>query len=140
MRKNTKYRISIIVFILFGAGILTWLLISVLGQNINYFYYPRQIEAGEATVGEYIKIGGYVAADSLVQKENSLDYTFRVIDNIGEIVVHYTGILPDLFREGQGVIALGILTENNEVQATEIIAKHDETYLPAELQDIENPY
>lgn len=104
--------------------------------SINLFYAPTQIVNGEAPLNKRIKIGGLVMDDSLIRANDSLRVDFVVTDKEHNINVAYEGILPDLFREGQGIVATGQLISKTAFQATEILAKHDETYMAPEVQDI----
>ncbi len=106
-----------------------------LSQNINLFYSPTQIAAGEAPQGTRIRAGGMVVDGSVKRDQESLHVEFGITDYEKSVTVHYNGILPDLFREGQGIVAQGELDENNVLQAAEVLAKHDENYMPPEVAD-----
>ncbi len=108
-----------------------------LNENINLFFSPGQILAGEAPVGKTIRAGGLVMVNSLQRDPQSLKVGFDVTDLKGSVVrVEFMGILPDLFREGQGVIALGQLDSKGIFHADEVLAKHDEKYMPPELDSM----
>ena len=133
MNPVRKKRLYIVLAILVGAGIAVALAVAALQQNINLFYTPSQIAAGEAPINTRIRAGGMVKDGSVKRSQDSLDVSFVVGDGAAEATIHYRGILPDLFREGQGIVALGKLNENRELIADEVLAKHDETYMPPEV-------
>jgi cytochrome c-type biogenesis protein CcmE len=111
------------------------LLISAFKQNLLYFYTPTQIANGEASIDKSIRIGGLVKDGSLQRTDGTLDIHFLVTDEVNEFPVTYNGILPDLFREGQGIVARGKINGEGVFVAEEILAKHDENYMPPEAQD-----
>ena len=133
MNPIRKKRLYIVLAILAGVGIAVALALSALQQNINLFYTPTQIAAGEAPLDTRIRAGGMVAKDSLKRTGDSLDVEFVVTDFAKSVTIRYRGILPDLFREGQGIVALGKLNANGELIADEVLAKHDEKYMPPEV-------
>ncbi len=108
-----------------------------LKENINLFYSPGQIVAGEAPVDRVIRAGGMVVNGSVLRSDTDLGVRFAISDlRESEVTVQYTGILPDLFREGQGIIARGQLNNEGIFLAEEILAKHDENYMPPEVADV----
>jgi len=127
-----KKRLYIVLAILVGVGAATTLALSALNENINLFYTPTQIADGEAPQGARIRAGGLVEKGSLQRAADSLEVRFLITDGAREVGVRYQGILPDLFREGQGIVALGRV-ENGELVADEVLAKHDEKYMPPEV-------
>ncbi len=132
-----KQRLIRILFLLAGVGITTLLALLALRDNLDFFYSPEAIVAGAAPLEKRIRVGGMVLAGSLQRAPDSLAIRFVLSDLQGaRVQVHYVGILPDLFREGQGVVALGALGRNGVFQATEILAKHDENYMPPEVADM----
>ena len=133
MNPVRKKRLLIVLAILAGVGIAVGLALSALQQNINLFYTPTQIAAGEAPQGTRIRAGGMVKKGSLERSADSLDVRFVVTDFAKEVTIHYRGILPDLFREGQGIVALGKLDGTGVLVADEVLAKHDEKYMPPEV-------
>lgn len=133
MNPLRKKRLYIVLAILVGAGLAVALAVSALQQNINLFYTPSQIAAGEAPLDTRIRAGGMVKEGSVVRSKDSLDVAFVVGDGASEATIRYRGILPDLFREGQGIVALGKLNAERELIADEVLAKHDETYMPPEV-------
>ncbi|NLZ78500.1 MAG: cytochrome c maturation protein CcmE, partial [Gammaproteobacteria bacterium] len=133
MNPVRKKRLIIIVAILLGVATTAALGLSALQQNINLFYTPSQIMNGEAPQGARIRAGGLVKEGSVSRSEDSLTVDFIVTDGDADTGIQYRGILPDLFREGQGIVAMGRLNEANVLIADEILAKHDENYMPPEV-------
>jgi len=138
MNPKRKQRLYLTLFLLMVAGGVTALLIQISGENMNMFYPPADVVAGEAPVGETLRAGGMVQEGSVVRSTQDLGVTFVLTDHQGaDFVVQYTGILPDLFREGQGILVEGQLNAAGVFNATEVLAKHDENYMPPELMDLE---
>ncbi|MCQ2031145.1 cytochrome c maturation protein CcmE [Stutzerimonas zhaodongensis] len=133
MNPVRKKRLFIILAILAGVGIAVTLALSALQENINLFYTPTQIAAGEAPEGTRIRAGGLVENGSVSRSKDSLTVSFRVTDNNETVTIQYQGILPDLFREGQGIVALGRVNAEGVMVADEVLAKHDENYMPPEV-------
>ncbi|MGK8476884.1 cytochrome c maturation protein CcmE [Stutzerimonas stutzeri] len=133
MNPVRKKRLFIVLAILAGVGIAVALALSALQQNINLFYTPSQIAAGEAPEGTRIRAGGLVEEGSFKRTNDSLSVAFRVTDGAQAITITYQGILPDLFREGQGIVALGRVNADGVLVADEVLAKHDENYMPPEV-------
>jgi len=128
-----KKRLFIVLAIVAGVGIAVALALSALQQNINLFYTPTQIAEGEAPEGTRIRAGGLVEEGSVERTNDSLTVSFRVTDGAKAITIIYQGILPDLFREGQGIVALGRVNADGVLIADEVLAKHDENYMPPEV-------
>jgi len=135
MNPKRKQRLLIVLFIVAGVGIAVGLTLFALNQNINLFYSPTQIAAGEAPTGTRIRAGGMVVDGSVQRAADSLAVSFDITDYEKTVRVEYTGILPDLFREGQGIVAQGQLDSQGVLQAVEVLAKHDENYMPPEVAD-----
>jgi cytochrome c-type biogenesis protein CcmE len=133
MNPQRKKRLFIILGLLAGVGVAVGLALSALQQNINLFYNPTQIAAGEAPQDTRIRAGGMVKEGSVSRSADSLDVQFVVTDYAHDVTIQYRGILPDLFREGQGIVALGRLNESGVLVADEVLAKHDENYMPPEV-------
>ena len=133
MNPVRKKRLFIILAILAGVGVAVTLALSALQENINLFYTPTQISAGEAPEGTRIRAGGMVEEGSVQRSNDSLTVTFRVTDYAEAVTIRYQGILPDLFREGQGIVALGRVNADGVLVADEVLAKHDENYMPPEV-------
>jgi cytochrome c-type biogenesis protein CcmE len=132
MTPARKKRLAIVGGILLGVATATLIATQAFKDNLLYFYDPSQIVAGEAPAGKKFRIGGLVQPGSLQRTPGSLEVRFDVTDNAHTMKVSYSGLLPDLFREGQGVIAHGRL-ENGVFVADEVLAKHDENYMPPEV-------
>ncbi len=135
MHPLRRQRLLIVLFIVLAAGIAVALLGYALRQNINLFYPPSAIAAGEAPVGRDIRAGGMVLEGSIERAPDSLLVSFIVTDYQANVPVRYTGILPDLFSEGEGVVVAGQLDDEGVFQATEVLAKHDENYMPPEVSE-----
>ena len=133
MKPLRRKRLLIILAIMSGIGLALTLALGALQENINLFYTPSQIANGEAPVDTRIRAGGMVEKGSLQRSADSLDVRFVVTDFNKSVTITYHGILPDLFREGQGIVALGRLNAQGEVVADEVLAKHDEKYMPPEV-------
>lgn len=133
MNPARKRKLSIILFLLAGVSVAVGLTTYAFRQNINLFYDPTQISEGEAPVDVRIRAGGMVEEGSVVRDPDSLKVEFRVTDYSSTVTVRYEGILPDLFREGQGVVATGHLNEDRVFVAEQVLAKHDEQYMPPEV-------
>ena len=115
-------------------GLVAWLVLNAMEQNLSYFYYPTKIVNNEAPADHVFRLGGLVEVGSL-QRGKELTVRFNVADNANSVRVEYTGILPDLFKEGQGVIAQGRLNSDGVFVADQVLAKHDETYMPPEVAE-----
>ena len=128
-----RKRLLAVLAILGGVAAAVALAMLAFEDNLLYFYTPSQVMAGEVPPGRTFRIGGLVTPGSLRRTEGTLEIQFVVTDNQKSIPVHYTGLLPDLFSEGKGVIAHGRLGESGEFVANEVLAKHDENYMPPEV-------
>ncbi len=133
MNPKRKQRLIIILGGVAALALATGLMTYAMRENINLFYTPSQVAAGEAPFDKRIRVGGLVVVGSLVRGDG-LSVTFDITDNAQTIKVRYDGILPDLFREGQGIIANGRMAGDNLVTADEVLAKHDENYMPPEVK------
>ena len=132
-------RMVTVVAILAGVGIATAFALKAFNQNLLYYYSPTQVHAGEAPASRAIRVGGLVENGSLKRQPGSMEVTFILTDYRQTVPVSYTGVLPDLFREGQGVIARGKM-DGNRFVAEEVLAKHDENYMPPEVADSLKPH
>ena len=103
-------------------------------ENVSYFYTPSEIDKSEITINKIIRIGGFVENDSF-NKISSSKFKFRITDEKASILVIFNGILPDLFREGQGAVIEGAFSDSNIFNATNVFAKHDENYMPASIKE-----
>jgi cytochrome c-type biogenesis protein CcmE len=125
-------RMALVLGIVAGVSVAAWLGMQAFRANVMFFFDPSQIAAGEAPAGERFRMGGMVEKGSVVKTAGTLDIRFLVTDFKHTVPVKYSGILPDLFREGQGVVAHGRMKDGTFV-ADEILAKHDEKYMPPEV-------
>ena len=119
-------------------GVAAALVLNAFQSNLVFFFTPSQVAAKEAPQGRPFRIGGMVVAGSLAREPNTLTVRFAVTDTAQTIPVVYTGLLPDLFREGKGVVAQGSLGPDGTFRASEVLAKHDENYMPPEAADALN--
>jgi len=133
-------RMVTVVAILAGVGVATAFALQAFQKNLLYYYSPSQIQAGEAPDARVFRVGGLVENGSLKREPGSLEVRFTLTDYAHEVGVSYTGVLPDLFREGQGVIARGKLGPDGTFVAEEVLAKHDENYMPPEVKDSLKPH
>jgi cytochrome c-type biogenesis protein CcmE len=135
MHPQRKQKLLIILFMLGGISLAVGLMLVALKDNINLFYTPVQIAAGEAPKHRTIRAGGMVVEGSVKRAKDDLTVLFDVTDGKAFVTIRYTGILPDLFSEGQGIVALGEINDQNQFVASEVLAKHDENYMPPEVAD-----
>lgn len=145
MNPRRKKRLFIIASSISFLGAAIGFMLYGLSQNIDLFYTPSEILQGKdlgngkvgdkPQIGQRLRIGGMVVEGSVVRSEHNLDVAFKLTDTGPHVTVKYTGILPDLFREGQGIVAQGILVSKDTIEATEVLAKHDEEYMPPELAE-----
>ncbi|KOR31624.1 cytochrome C biogenesis protein CcmE [Achromatium sp. WMS3] len=131
--KARNKRIILALIGLTAVGMAAYLAISALRNNIAYFFSPSQVLANEAPIGATFRLGGLVEKGSLRRHNDSLKVEFFVTDLAQKVPVVYTGILPDLFKEGQGVVTKGRLGTDGRFYADSVLAKHDETYMPPEV-------
>ena len=130
-RKRRRLTIVLTGMVLLSGAVA--LVLAALDENLSYFYSPSDI--AEAPQGRPIRLGGLVEADSVTRLADGLTVTFRVTDLAASVPVTYSGLLPDLFSEGQGIITEGTLGADGVFVAREVLAKHDETYMPREVAD-----
>jgi len=124
-----------VIFIITGMAAATALALKAFQENLLYFYSPSQVVAGEAPSSRNFRIGGLVVVNSVERDPETLFVQFKLTDTLQEVTVNYEGILPDLFREGQGIVANGQLHADGTFAASEVLAKHDENYMPVEVAD-----
>ncbi len=130
MHPSRKKRLYIIIFILAGVSLATALALYALKQNINLYYTPSQVVAGKVPQGHTFRIGGIVEKGSVHHAKKGLEMSFRLTDTVHDIKVEYKGVLPDLFRVGQGIVAQGKLNTKGVLIADQILAKHGADYMP----------
>ena len=130
--KPRHKRMALIVSGLLSIGLAAYFVLNAFQSNLVFFFTPSQVVAGEAPQGRVFRIGGMVKTGTV--KRDNLTVSFVVTDTVREVPVIYTGILPDLFREGKGVVAEGKLNTVGGFVASEVLAKHDENYMPPEAK------
>lgn len=130
-RKKKLMTLSIILSVLMIAVLI---IMYALRQNISLFFTPEQVSKGEVPINAIVRIGGMVVKDSIHRSSNSLDVNFDLTDFTSTVHVNYHGVLPTLFREGQGIVAKGMLNPSKQFIAEEILAKHDSNYMPPEVK------
>ena len=135
MNPVRKRRLILVGLLVAGIGIATSLALFAFQKNLLYFYSPSQVLAGEAGHDRAFRLGGMVVDGSLRRFSDGLTVEFQVTDTAAAVPIVYTGILPDLFREGQGIVAIGRLDDDGAFVADEVLAKHDENYMPPEVGD-----
>ncbi len=128
-----KKRLGLIIVLVLGTGLAVGLILKAMNENVMFFFSPTQVLAGEAPKDRPFRIGGMVVDGSVKRASDSVEVSFDLTDHNKVVTVKYSGILPDLFREGQGIIANGRLNEKGEIIAQEVLAKHDENYMPPEV-------
>jgi cytochrome c-type biogenesis protein CcmE len=135
MHPVRKQRLFLVLFVVLFSSAAVGLVAYALRGNINLFFPPAQVAAGKAPVGQPIRVGGMVVEGSVVRSADSLKVSFDVTDFEAAVTVEYEGILPDLFGEGQGAVASGKLNDVGVLVASEVLAKHDENYMPPEVAE-----
>jgi cytochrome c-type biogenesis protein CcmE len=135
MHPVRKKRLFVILVIAVILSTVIGLVMYALQQNINLFYSPSQIALGEAPHNATIRAGGMVVGGSVNRQQEDLSVSFQVTDFQHNVIINYKGILPDLFREGQGIVAQGKLNNQGVFEATQVLAKHDEEYMPPEVSE-----
>lgn len=133
--KARHKRLVFVAIAIVGVAVAAALALSALQSNIAYFFSPSQVLAGEAPADKVFRLGGMVEQGSMQRKSGEMTINFVVTDTARSVTVSYTGILPDLFGEGQGVVTKGRLGSDGIFYAEEVLAKHDESYMPPEVQD-----
>ncbi len=135
MHPVRRQRLILVIFIVTLASVTVGLLSYALRENINLFYTPSKIVSGEAPQDTTIRAGGMVVEGSMARAADSLFVSFLVTDGAANLEVHYTGILPDLFAEGEAAVVTGQLNRQGVFEASQVLAKHDENYTPPEVAD-----
>jgi len=134
VKLHRKRKLAVILFVATGLSATVGLTLFALGQNMNMFYTPSQVAMGEVEVGRRFRIGGMVKEGSFVSDSDSLKVRFETTDYAHAVPVEYEGILPDLFREGQGIVAEGSVDSQGIFSASKVLAKHDENYMSQEVK------
>jgi cytochrome c-type biogenesis protein CcmE len=132
MKPVRRRRLTLVAVLVVGIATATVLALNAFQKNLLFFYSPTQVANGEAGNERAFRLGGMVVDGSVKREADSLTVRFEITDTAVAVPVLYSGILPDLFREGQGVVTLGRLSDDGVFVADEVLAKHDETYMPPE--------
>ena len=135
MHPARRQRLGVVLIVVFFSSLAIGLVMYAMRGNINLFYPPSEVVAGIAPQGKAIRVGGMVEDKSVLRSTDSLKVKFVITDFQASVNVIYEGILPDLFGEGQGVVVLGVLGSDGRLIATEVLAKHDENYMPPEIAE-----
>ena len=135
MKLARKKRLMLIGLMVAGVGVGVYFALKSLDENIMFFFSPTEVAEGKAPQGRLFRMGGMVVDGSVSRPGEGLTVHFDLTDDANIVTVLYTGILPDLFREGQGIIANGKLGEDGAFVAQEVLAKHDENYMPPEVAE-----
>lgn len=135
MHPVRKQRLILVVFIVVFSSVAIGLMVFALSENINMFYPPSKIASGEVPQNTRIRGGGCVKPGSIARASDSLQVSFILTDGTAEVPVSYSGILPDLFAEGEAAVVNGVIDDQGVFQASQVLAKHDENYMPPEVAD-----
>ena len=138
MNPIRKQRLYALMAVLLGSLLATWLVVSALSENMNLFYSPTEIKNAKLDEVTLIRAGGMVKEDSIIKDTRTLNVTFTVTDYQNDLEINYEGILPDLFAENAGVVVRGNLKKDGTFKAIEVLAKHDENYMPPEVAKLIN--
>ena len=133
MNPLRKQRLYALIAVLIGSLLASWLVVSALSENMNLFYSPSEILKADIDEDVLIRAGGMVKQGSIEKSKDSLNVRFTVTDYQNELIINYEGILPDLFDENAGVVVRGNLKTDGSFMAIEVLAKHDENYMPPEV-------
>ena len=133
MNPLRKQRLYALIAVLIGSLLATWLVVSALSENMNLFYSPSEILGVDIDENVLIRAGGMVKQGSIEKSKDSLNVRFTVTDYQNDLIINYEGILPDLFDENAGVVVRGNLKTDGTFKAIEVLAKHDENYMPPEV-------
>ena len=138
MNPIRKQRLYALIAVLIGSLVATWLVVSALSENMNLFYSPTEIKDAKVDEVTLIRAGGMVKEDSIIKDTRTLNVTFTVTDYQNDLEINYEGILPDLSAENAGVVVRGNLKKDGTFKAIEVLAKHDENYMPPEVAKLIN--
>ncbi|HTY92448.1 MAG TPA: cytochrome c maturation protein CcmE [Steroidobacteraceae bacterium] len=133
MTPQRRKRLYLVLGIVVGVGIAATLALLAFRDNVNFYFIPSEVAAGAVHADQSFRLGGMVSKGSVQRTPGSLQVSFRVTDFKHDVPVTYTGVLPDLFREGQGVTVHGRLSASGVFEADEVLAKHDENYMPPKI-------
>lgn len=134
MHIKRRQKLSMALFLVLMLGLVVGLVLYALRQNISLFYSPSDLAQQSISPHHLIRVGGMVVPKSIIRQADGLTVQFKITDYQSSVMVSYRGVLPDLFREGQGVVVKGHLISAETVSATEVLAKHDEKYMPPEVK------
>lgn len=134
MNRRSRRKVLVLALV-FGVSIAAVLGLTALEENMLFFFSPTQVNAGEAPLDRSFRVGGLVVPGSISRLPDSLTVRFEVTDEAENMFIEYTGILPDLFSEGEGIVAIGNFAAGGRFVASEVLAKHDENYMPPEVAD-----
>lgn len=132
--KSRHQRLLLVLAAVTLLGLATWFILSAFQKNLVFFFTPSQVTAGEAPKNANFRIGGMVEAGSLQRDADGISVQFVITDQVQKVLARYRGSLPDLFKEGKGVVAQGKLTQQGIFLADQVLAKHDENYMPPEAK------
>ena len=135
MTPKRKQRLTFIVILVTGFATATALALFAFQKNLLYFYSPSQVTSENISVDQMFRLGGLVVEGSVIRHDDGVTTSFDLTDTADSITVSYTGLLPDLFREGQGIVAQGRINQKGVFVAQEVLAKHDENYMPPEVAE-----
>ena len=134
MNPVRKRRLWFVVLFVIAAGAAGALITLALQENLTYLHTPTEVRTGKAPIDSRFRLGGVVCEGSVQRKDGTLDIRFAVTDRVRQVPVHYVGILPDMFKEGTSIIATGRM-QGGQFAAEQVLAKHDETYMPKEVSE-----
>lgn len=135
MNPKRKQRLILVLLGVGGVSAAVLLVLFAMSKSVNYFYTPSELALSGIEPGTMVRAGGMVSVGSVTRNDVNLEVFFKINDTAQEVGVWYNGILPDLFREGDGVVVIGRMGEDNLVMAQQVLARHDETYMPKEVMD-----
>lgn len=135
MTPRRRRRLGMAGLIVVGVSVAIALTLNAFQSNLLYFVSPSEVVAGEVPQGKLFRVGGLVVEGSVNRPSDGLLVQFQVTDTVNTVPIQFTGILPDLFRDGQGIVAKGKLNPDGIFVASEVLAKHDENYMPPEVAD-----
>ena len=135
MKPARKKRLAFIIFLVTGIAVAAGFALYAFNQNLMFYFSPSEVKQGKAPVNKLFRMGGMVVDGTFKKEKNTLKVFFDITDYEQTVTVEYTGLLPDLFREGQGIISRGKLNADGVFVAEEVLAKHDENYMPPEVAE-----